>query len=484
MRTVPRLALAAAALALSAGCAGPAPTAPADAGVAPPVAWRGLPDGRGASAGAAPESAGAREPAAPVDARWWERFGDAALSGLVEQALARNTDIAAAAARIAEARAQAALAQAQRTPQLDLGATAARARSRSALTGRPVEATSAQPQFQAAYEVDLFGRLDDLSDAARAAFLASATARDTVALGVAAATASGYFSLRGLDARLDVARQTVQARAEALRLARSRAEAGYTSQLELRQAQSEYEAAAQIVPQLRLGVARQENALRRLLGEAPGDIARGRALEALRPPAVPAGLPAELLRRRPDVAQAEYALAAADASLSATRKLYLPQVRLTGTAGLVLINSLRDPTTLWTLGGSVLAPLFSGGRLRAQVDAAAARRDQAAHAYRGTALTAFREVEDALAGVARLGEQADSLQRQRDLLAETLRLATNRYRAGYAGYLEQLDAQRGLLGAELSLLQTRADQLSASVSLFQALGGGWTGPSAGADGPS
>jgi NodT family efflux transporter outer membrane factor (OMF) lipoprotein len=469
-----RRGLAAAALALVAGCAGPAPDAPADARVAPPAAWRGASGGDGPSAGAAPGADGGAA-SAPIGARWWERFGDAALSGLVEEALARNTDIATAAARIAEARAQAALAQAQRAPQLDLGATAARSRSRSAVTGRPVEATSAQPQFQAAYEVDLFGRLDDLSAAARASFLASATARDTVALGVAAAAASGYFALRGLDARLDVARQTLQARAEALRLARSRAEAGYTSQLELRQAQSEYEAAAQIVPQLRLGIARQENALRRLLGEAPGEVPRGRVLEALRPPPVPAGLPAELLRRRPDLAQAEYALAAADASLSATRKLYLPQVRLTGTAGLVLINSLRDPTTLWTLGGSVLAPLFSGGRLRAQVDAAAARRDQAATAYRGAALTAFREVEDALAGVARLGEQADSLQRQRDLLAETLRLATNRYRAGYAGYLEQLDAQRGLLGAELSLLQVRADQLSASVSLFQALGGGWDG---------
>lgn len=190
-------------------------------------------------------------------------------------------------------------------------------------------------------------------------------------------------------------------------------------------------------------------------------------------PVVPAGLPADVLRRRPDLAQAEYTLAATDATLSATRKQFLPTVRLTSTAGVLLLNSLSDPTTLWTLGGSVLAPLFSGGRLQAQVNTAVARRDQAALAYRRTALTAFREVEDALAGVDRLAEQSASLVRQRDLLSDTLRLATSRYRAGYATYLEQLDAQRGLLGAELSLLQARADLLNAAVSLYQAMGGGW-----------
>ena len=439
-------------------CAAPPspPMAPGTAVDAPPQ-WRTATDAAGP----------------PPDPGWWRRFGDPTLDLLVEQALARNTDIASAVARLAEARAQARLAEAQRLPSLDLGVTASRSRSLSAATGQAVENTSAQPQLQAAYEVDRFGRLADLSGAARAAFLASATARDATALGVAAATASAYLGLRGLDARLEVARQTLQARDEARRFARSRAEAGYTSQLELRQAQVEYEAALQLVPQLRLAIARQENALRLLLGEVPGDIPRGTALPEIRLPAVPASLPAEVLRRRPDIAQAEFTLAGTDASLSAARKQYLPTVRLTGTGGLLLLNSLSDPVTLWTLGGSVLAPIFSGGRLQAQVEAAGARRDQAAFAYRRTVLTALREVEDALAGVGRLNEQADSLQRQRDLLADTLRLATSRYRAGYASYLEQLDAQRGLLGAELSLLQTRADLLGASVTLYQAMGGGW-----------
>jgi multidrug efflux system outer membrane protein len=452
-------ALPAVVAALLAACAAPpSPTTPAAAAVDLPIAWRTVADAAGP----------------PPDAHWWRVFGDPTLEQLVDRALANNTDVAAAVARLAEARAQAALARAQLNPSLDLGATATRSRSLSALTGQPVETSSAQPQFQAAYEIDLFGRLADLSDASRAAFLASATARDAVGLGVAASTASSYLALRGLDARLEVAHQTLAARAEALRFARSRADAGYTSKLELRQAQVEYESSVQLVPQLQLAIARQENALRLLLGDVPGEVPRGANLLAMRQPPVPAGLPAEVLRRRPDIAQAEYTLAGADASLSAARKQFLPTVRLTGSAGLLLVNSLSDPTTLWTLGGSVLAPIFSGGRLQAQADAAAARRDQAAFAYRRAALTAFREVEDALAGVNRLAEQGESLERQRDLLADTLRLATSRYRAGYAAYLEQLDAQRGLLGAELSLLQTRADLLNAAVSLYQAMGGGWT----------
>lgn len=454
-----RLLTAVAAAALLAACAAPpSPPTPAAAAVDAPGAWRTAADAAGPS----------------PDARWWRAFGDPTLEQMVDQALAHNTDVAAAVARLAEARAQAALARAQLNPSLDLGATAARTRSLSAVTGQPVETTTAQPQFQAAYEIDLFGRLADLGEAARAAFLASATARDAAQLGVAASTASAYLTLRGFDARLEVARQTLAARAEALRFARSRADAGYTSKLELRQAQVEYESSVQLVPQLQLAIARQENALRLLLGDVPGDVPRGAPLLAMRLPPVPADLPADVLRRRPDIAQAEYTLAGADASLSAARKQFLPTVRLTGSAGLLLVNSLSDPTTLWTLGGSVLAPIFSGGRLQAQADVAVARRDQAAFAYRRAALTAFREVEDALAGVGRLSEQGDSLQRQRDLLADTLRLATSRYRAGYAAYLEQLDAQRGLLGAELSLLQTRADLLNAAVSLYQAMGGGWT----------
>jgi outer membrane protein TolC len=185
-------------------------------------------------------------------------------------------------------------------------------------------------------------------------------------------------------------------------------------------------------------------------------------------------LPADLLRRRPDIAQAERTLVAADRSLDSARAAFLPNLSLTGSAGVVLSTALSNPVGVFSLGGSVLAPLFDGGRLRAQADAAAARRDQAAFGYRRAALNAFREVDDSLAGVLRTGEQETALAGQRDALAAALRNAANRYRAGYSSYLDQLDTQRGLLGAELALVQARADRLNAYVGLYQALGGGWS----------
>jgi multidrug efflux system outer membrane protein len=447
--------LACAAPLLLAACAAPEAPPPAGAAVAPPSAWR--------------TDAGATVAVVPG---WWRSLGDPVLDALVERALANNPDIGIAVGRVREARAQETLARAQLFPSLDLGASASHGRSLSAL-GTANESTVAQPVFQAAYELDLFGRISSQVEAARASALASEAARHSVRLSVAAATATSYVTLRGLDARLAIVRATVAARADALRIARDRAEIGYTSQLELRQAEAEYRAATQIVPQAQLAIARQENALSVLVGENPRDIARGVGLDALRRPAVPDGLPSDLLRRRPDIVQAERTLAASDASLAAARAQFLPQLRLTGSAGAVGSSLIGDPVGIWSLGGSVLAPLFQGGRLRAGVESAAGRRDQAAFAYQRTVLTAFREVEDNLAAVIRLAEQRTQIELQRDALSEALRHATNRYQAGYSSYLEQLDAQRNLLSAELTLVQLEVDQLNALIALHQAVGGGW-----------
>ncbi len=442
----------------SAACTAPRTPAPEAAEVAPPDGWRGMLEGQ-----------------ARVEAQWWRSFGDPALTGLVETALANNVDIAVAVARVREARAQERLARAQLFPSLDASAVGSHARTVGAL-GQGVEGSSAQPGVQAAYEVDLFGRIDDQVSAARSAWLSSAAARDATRLSVAAATASGYVTLLGLDARREVVRQTIAAREEGLRLARSRARSGYTSQLEMQQAEAEYQAARLILPQVDVAIARQENALRLLIGEVPGSVPRGRTLATLTAPSLPdQGLPSELLRRRPDIAQAELALAASDSTLSAARKQFLPTIRLSASAGAVFNSALPDPVTIWSVGGSILAPLFEGGRLRAGVETAAARRDQAAFAYRRTALTAFREVEDALANVASLSRQRDAAEAQRRAVAEALRHATNRYQAGYSSYLEQLDAQRALLAADLGLVQLRADQVTALIVLYQALGGGWPG---------
>lgn len=452
MKRLPPVVLACAALA---GCAHSMPPAP-DVRVEPPIAWR--------------TQAGST---ADVSPGWWAQFGDPVLGELVERALARNTDLAIAVARVAEARAQERLARSQLFPAVDAVLSGSRSHSLSALGG-PAESSVFQPGFQASYELDLFGRIRGQVTAAEAGTLAADAARDAAALSVAAATASSYITLRSLDARLRTARATLESRREAVRIARSRARVGYTSELELRQAEAELEATAQVVPQLELAMRRQEDALSVLVGELPYAVGRGVVLERLRLPPVPDVLPSSLVRRRPDVAQAEYTLAAADATLASARAEFLPQVRLTASAGRLFSSALDDPVDVWSLGGSILAPLFNGGRIRAQVDTAASRRDQAAYAYRGTVLNAFREVEDALVATDRLARQRERVEAQRAALAEAVRHARNRYQAGYTSYLEQLDAQRELLNAELALQQLRGDELNARVAVFQALGGGWT----------
>jgi len=451
-----RALVALAAALVPSACVGPRPFIPAAAAVAPLPAWRT-----------------ALGPGDPVRADWWQAFGDPVMTQLIERALENNPDLASAAARVEEARALSRLAQAQLSPLATAGVPTSDGRTLTAF-GTPATNLGAQPAVQVSYDLDLFGRLRSASAAARAQALSSVGARDAVRLGIASGVAAGYITLRALDLRLVVARETLAARAEGLRIARRRADTGYTSNLELRQAEAEYRSTEQLVPQAELAITRQENALSLLLGDAPAAIPRGRPLGELASPAIPAGLPADLLRRRPDLFAAEQTLVAADRSLDSARAALLPNLALTGSAGLVLSTALSEPVGVFSLGASVLSPLFDGGRLRAQADASTARRDQAAFAYRRTALVAFREVEDSLAGVLRSGEQASAIAGQRDALAGALRNASNRYRAGYSSYLDQLDAQRGLLSAELALVQARADRLVAYVTLYQAVGGGWS----------
>jgi NodT family efflux transporter outer membrane factor (OMF) lipoprotein len=277
-----------------------------------------------------------------------------------------------------------------------------------------------------------------------------------------------------LDARLELLRETLQTRGETVRVVRRRADAGYGSLLELRQAETDYHGAEQLIPATQLAIARQEDGLRVLLGLEPGEISRGSELIALRmPEALPVGVPSTLLRARPDIAQAEQQLASTDQSLDAARAAFMPRLQITASGGRVDSSILRSGIDVFAIGGSVLAPLFQRGKLQAQADAAAARRDQAAFAYRRTVLVAFRDVEDALAAIARIEEQETATAAQRDAASAALKLAINRYRAGYSPYLEQQDAQRILLAGEIALIQARADRLSAVVSLYQALGGGW-----------
>lgn len=439
-------------------CTGTRPPMPAEAGLSLPSGWR--------------DSTAADTADTPLQAEWWQQFGDPQLSSLVQQALAHNADLHAAVARIGEVRAQFRQSQEQMDPHGGLQFDGGRQSAANAF-GKQLIQNPRQWQFVSAYEADLFGRLEHGSAAAHASLLATVAAQRTVQMSVAASVVSGYLHLQALDERLLILKQTLAARSAALQVARRRTEQGYSAQLEQAQAEAEWQATAQQISPLELQIRRQENALSVLLGVAPQAITRSVRAAVAPWPAVPAGLPSSLLRRRPDLVQAEMQLVATDQSLEAARDAFMPSVRLTLTGGYADSDAIAHPVKLFQLGGSVLAPIFERARLQAQMDGATARRDQAAFAYRKAVLTALREVEDALAAIAASAALEQQLSAQRDAQSRLLNMATQRYRAGYAAYLEQIDAQRGLLAVELSLLQAHDEHRLATVALIQSLGGGW-----------
>lgn len=429
---------------------------PASSVVTPPVAWH--------------EEAG---PEGRIATQWWRGFGDPRLDAYVARALANNTDLLTAAARIEEARANVALARAALRPTIDADASAGR--SRSLGTTGAATSTSIQPEATLSWELDLFGRLRAQRRAARYELAATQADRDGVALSVASQVVQAYVALVSLDTQMTVTRETVQTRRDSLRLAEDQARVGYSSQFELTQAQSEYESVLGQVPELERGIRNAENAITLLTGDPPARaLARGRLLD-IKLPEIPSTLPSALLRRRPDLVAAELRVSAADSALAAQRAAFLPSVNLSATVGALFVNGLNyDPASVWSLGGSILAPIFAGGRLRANLDIATAQRDEAAFAYRSAVLTAFRDVENALTDVRRFGEQIQVVRRRRDILLRSLTLATDRYRGGYATYLDQLDAQRNLYSTELSAIGIRQSQLDAIVQAHAAFGGGWS----------
>jgi len=447
-----------AALSLLAACAGPRPVVPPDAKIVPPAAWRTD----------APTSAPA------VSADWWEAFGDPGLTRVVAAALANNDDIKIAAARVQEMMGQADFAHAQRMPEVDGAVGYQRDRHINPAYGIPQVENVTEPVVTFSFDADLFGRLRAAEGAARANLLATKAAQADVRLLVAASAARAWFTLRSLDARMATLRQTLDVREQTLRLVRRRVGVGYAAQLDLAQAEAEYQATEQQIPPTELAIRRTEDGLCILLGQNPGAIDRSDAARTLAIPAVPSEMPSAVLRRRPDIVEAEEKLVAADKGLDASRAAFMPDLRLSGDWGHATSTLLHNhPVDIFSVGASILAPIFDAGRLRAQEDAAGARRDQAAFAYRKAALEAFGQVEDALAATQRVHEQLEALQAQETALGKALQIATERYRSGYAPFLDQLDAQRGLLSVQLSIAQAKSDELSAYVTLYQALGGGW-----------
>ncbi|PRD15591.1 transporter [Pantoea coffeiphila] len=415
-------------------------------------------------------------PGAAVEANWWRAFGDPQLNQLVEQALRNNPDILIARSRVDQYRAQLRGAQGDNFPTLDAGVAATRARAISAVTGQPYQYSVFQGLLQANYNVDLWGARSSSIDAAKASLAAQQAAASAAELTIAASVASGYMTLVSLDEQLRVTEATLATRQNSLNLAKRQFETGYTSKLEWVQSESEYQTAKAQIPLLQHQISQQENALSILVGMNPRQIARQNNFDHLAPQSLPAVMPSQLLQRRPDIVQAERQLLAADASLQSSRASLLPSLNLTASGTLqssVLHELAANPFRLWSIGGSVLAPLLNREALTAQVDVSMASRNQALYTYEKVVRSAFGEVNDDLDAITRYQQQLVELEKQQQVVSEALHIASNRYRNGYASYLDELDAQRTLFSTQLSVVQAKNNLLLAQIDLYRALGGGW-----------
>jgi len=416
-------------------------------------------------------------PASPAEQLWWRNFHDNHLNQYVDQALRNNSDVLIARERINEYQAQVYASEGSLFPSLDAGVSGTRARSQSAATGQPVYGALYKGSLTASYDVDIWGVNRNNARAAEASLAAQKAAAAAADLTVASSVASGYVTLLALDEQLRVTQSTLKSREEAYNLAKRQFETGYSSRLELMQSDSELRSTRAQIPQLQHQIVQQENALSLLLGGNPGEVARSAEFDMLTPLRLPSQLPSTLLNRRPDIVQAERQLIASDATLAASRASLLPSINLTATGSVqdrTLPGLLDNPLQLWSIGGSILAPLLNRQALNAQVDISQSQRNQALYRYEKVVRNAFAEVNDSLDAITRYREQLQELLAQQEVAQETLRIARNRYRNGYSSYLDELDAQRTLFSVQTSVVQAKNNLLLAQIDLYKALGGGWS----------
>jgi multidrug efflux system outer membrane protein len=414
---------------------------------------------------------------------WWKVYADATLDKLVEEALANNTDLRRAVARIEEARAAVGLADADRYPGLNLQASSTRSKL-SEVGVNPVPGntinSSYKASFQAAYELDLWGRYRNASEAARADLLATEYAAQVVRASLAANVARAWFAQGALEAQRQLAVETQANRQDAVKLIRLRLEAGMANELELRQAEAELAGVDAALAQVTRAARAQELALGVLLGREPRrlveePLAAGKLASAA-PPAVPAGLPADLLLRRPDLRQVEQNLRAAQARMRETRAAIFPDLALTaylGSESKDLSDLFTGKATVWGLTAGIVQTLFNAGRTEAAVQATAARQEQLVAAYEGSVRNAFREVLDALVAHRQARESGEAETRRVEALAKAAELAALRHDNGMTSYMELLDARRNLYQARANGIEARRAQLAAIADLALALGGGW-----------
>jgi len=423
---------------------------------------------------------------ATVPVQWWHSYNDPVLDAMVDEALAHNSDLALAIARVDEARAELGVTRADQLPGVTAGAGASRNRisehSPLFFPGIDPIYNDLNVTLNASWEIDFWGKYRRATEAARAELLASASNRDAVRLTLIADVARGYFNLRSLDAQIAVTRQTITTRLASLELQRKRFAAGVVSELELHQVEAEASSAQALLPFLENQLTQQETALSVLLGRSPRAIVgaspeRGAAIEALSvPPAVPSGLPSDLLERRPDLREAEQVLVAANARIGQAKAAYFPSIPLTGffgTESTKLADLFTAPAQIWVISVSAAQTVFDAGRTGSQVQAAQARQRQALALYQSAIQNAFKDTRDALVAQRKERERLEAEQARVDSLQKALVLAQLRYDNGESSLLDVLDAERGLLGAQLDRVEAQRAELAATTDLFKALGGGW-----------
>jgi outer membrane protein, multidrug efflux system len=417
-----------------------------------------------------------------ADVPWFKVFDDPALQELIKAAIANNLDLRAAVARVEEMRARAGIAKSYLYPQID---GAANYRARGATSAQEDENGDDEDTFhqntsygfQLGWELDLFGKLRRQNEAALAIALASEQARRGVMVTLVGDVASSYFLLRELDIQLVIARQTLDINDQTVTYFQNRLDGGVSNRLEVDRIRALRARTAATIPNLEQQIATVENEISLLLGRPPSAIARGPAApDAPLPPQVPPGLPTSLLERRPDVAEAEQFLVAANADIGVAKAMFYPTISLTGFFGGVsgdLTTFLGGSGGIWSVGAGLLQPIYQGGRLRRNSEVAQARYDQALAMYQKAALNSYREVADSLVSIQKLAEERVQHEAGVTVLVDAADLARARYDSGLASYIEILTADQDLFEQQLRLAQTRGEEFRARAELYRALGGGW-----------
>jgi multidrug efflux system outer membrane protein len=406
-----------------------------------------------------------------AEEKWWALFQDPQLQHMIRTAIERNYDLRVAASRILQAQAQLGIARSQQFPT---------AGAEAGYTGQKIPAftfITAELQGVFSWNIDFWGAYRRATEAARANLLASEWNRKLVLSTVVANVASAYFTLRELDLELDIAKKTLASRQQSLQLTQTLERGGAAGMLDVRQAEQLVETAAEAIPATEREISIEEDLISTLMGDNPHDIPRGLAItEQPLPPEVPAGLPSQLIERRPDIRAAEAQLMAANAEIGVARAQFFPTLPLTGAGGLASTNLaglFGGAANAWSFGAVAAQPIFTGGRLRSNLRLTEAQQQQALLTYQQTIQQAFRQVSDALVSYSKFRDFREHQEKLTTAAGAAAGLSEMRYRGGAASYLEVLTNETNYFAAQLNLARARVNERLSLVQIYNALGGGW-----------